>query len=76
MVSVKERTFSVIVKPNSSRNEIVGYDKERRAYKVSIAAPADGGKANKELVKFLSKELKRKVRIKSGFTSRKKLLSD
>ena len=41
---------------------------------VAVAAPADKGKANLELVKFLSKELKRQVRIKSGVTKKEKVL--
>ncbi|HLD19473.1 MAG TPA: DUF167 domain-containing protein [Candidatus Nanoarchaeia archaeon] len=64
--------FKVKVKPNALRNEIRF---EQGIYKASIAAPADKNKANKELIKFLSKWLGRKVAIKSGFTSREKLIS-
>jgi uncharacterized protein (TIGR00251 family) len=74
-MEVKESTFCVIAKPNSPKNKILGYDSERKAYKVAIAAPAKDGKANIELVKFLSKELKKKVKIKSGFTGKRKIIS-
>jgi uncharacterized protein (TIGR00251 family) len=73
-MEIKEKIFSVIAKPNSSRNEILGYDPERKAYKVAVAAPAQDGKANLELVKFLSRELKKKVAIKSGFTGKNKII--
>jgi uncharacterized protein (TIGR00251 family) len=74
MVIIKEKTFSIIAKPNSKRNEILGYDSARKAYKVAIAAPAQDGRANIELVKFLSKEMKRRVMIKSGFTGKRKII--
>ena len=73
-MEINEKTFSVIAKPNSKKSEILGYDSARKAYKVAIAAPAQGGKANIELIKFLSKELKKKVVIKSGFTGKKKII--
>ncbi len=41
---------------------------------VAIAAPAEEGKANRELIKFLSKKLKKPVRIVSGFGSSTKIL--
>ncbi|OGX07432.1 MAG: hypothetical protein A2Y06_03395 [Omnitrophica WOR_2 bacterium GWA2_37_7] len=65
-------TFKVKVKPNALRNEICF---EEGVYKVNIKAPADKNKANKELIRYLSKWLGRKVAIKSGFTSREKLIS-
>lgn len=69
-VLLKKRFF-VSVKPNSPRNKILCLDDD--ILKVEIKAPADKNKANIELVKFISKELK-PVRIVSGLTSRKKLL--
>jgi uncharacterized protein (TIGR00251 family) len=71
---ITEKSFSVIAKPNSKRNEILGYDSARKAYKVAIAAPAQDGRANIELIKFLSKELKKKVVIKSGFKGKRKII--
>ena len=46
--------------------------------KLSISAPPSDGKANRELVGFLSKQFgtkKRNVKIITGETSRKKLIS-
>jgi len=73
-LSIKEKTFKVIIKPNSSKNEIMGFDDNKRAYKISIKEKAQDNKANKELIKFLSKVLGKKVRIKSGFKSREKII--
>ncbi len=69
-----EGSFRVLIKANAQKNEILGYDDTRKAYKVSIKKPAEDNKANIELVKFLSKELGKTVKIVSGHTSRIKML--
>lgn len=61
----------VHVKPGAKKTEILS---KGDTWEVAVAAPADKDKANKELVRFLSKTLKKKVRIKSGQKSRDKLL--
>ncbi len=71
---LKNNCLKIIVKPNSSSNEILGFDSEKQALKISIAAPADKNKANLELIKFLSKLLKKKVRIKTGLKSKEKIV--
>ncbi|MBI2574860.1 YggU family protein [Candidatus Woesearchaeota archaeon] len=71
---ISERRFRVIAKPNSAKNGIKGFDEKRKAYIVCIKEPADKGKANAELVRFLSKELKCRVRILSGLRSREKFV--
>ncbi|MCX8147027.1 MAG: DUF167 domain-containing protein [Candidatus Woesearchaeota archaeon] len=70
----KDNLLKIIIKPNSPNNEIKGIDKVRNALKVNIAAPPEKGKANKEIIKFFSKLLKRKVTIVSGLKSKEKLL--
>lgn len=72
---IGEKRFLVIVKPNSKKNELVGFDAERNAYIVRVSAPADKNKANVELCRFLSKKLKSRVRIISGLRSREKVIS-
>lgn len=72
---IKNNSLRIIVKPNASKSEILGYDESRQAVKAAIAAPPDKGKANKEVIKFFSKLLKRKVEIKSGLKSREKVLA-
>ena len=72
-IQIEGKRFRVIVKPNSKKDSIVGYDEQKKAWRIDIAAPPDKNKANLELVKFLSKKLG-KVRIVSGFTSREKVV--
>lgn len=71
---IKNNHLAIIVKPNAGKTEILGYDESRNALKVAVAAPADKNKANVEVIKFFSKLLKKKVLIKSGLTSREKVL--
>ena len=73
-MQIKEKTFKVIIKPNSSKNEIVGFDDNKKSYKISIKEKAEDNKANKGLIKFLSKVIGKKVRIKSGLKSREKII--
>ncbi|WP_456422550.1 DUF167 domain-containing protein [Thermococcus sp.] len=69
----KEGTILLVyVQPNAKRNEIEGVDEWRGRLKVKIKAPPVGGKANKELVKFLSKVLGAEVELVRGETSREK----
>ena len=71
---IKEKSFKIIVKANSKKNKILGFDEEKQAYRIEIKAPAEKGKANLEIIKFLSRELGFKVRIMSGLTSREKII--
>lgn len=60
----------VVVKPNAKKTEIL----EASPLKVAIAAPPEDNKANIELIKFLTKHYKKKVRIVMGLTSKRKLI--
>lgn len=71
---IKDGRLSVIVKPCSPKNEVLGWDTERKALRVAISEPADKDKANKEVIKFFTKLLKKKVRIKVGLRSKEKVL--
>lgn len=73
-MEIREGTFKAIIKPNANKNEIKGYDEEKKAYIINIKERAEDNKANMGLVKFLSKCLGRKIRIKSGFKSRTKII--
>ena len=66
--------FKILVKPNSKENKIERFDKERHAYIIHIKAKPEDNKANTEIIKFLSRLLKRKVSILSGFKSREKII--
>ena len=71
---IKNNILKIIVKPNSNKNEIIDYDNNKKAIKLNIKAPADKNKANKEIIKFFTKLLKKDVKIKTGLTSKEKLL--
>jgi len=71
---IKNNSLKIIVKPNAKKNEILGYDDSKKAVKVAIAAHAEKNKANVEVIKFFSKLLKKPIKIKSGLTSKEKLL--
>ena len=71
---IRNGYLRIIVKPGKKQNYILGYDYEKQALLVEIRAPAEQNKANKEIVKFFTKLLKKHVRIKSGHTSKDKML--
>lgn len=73
-MEIKEDIFKAIIRPNSKNNEITGFDKEKDAYLIKIKAKAEDNKANMGLIKFLSRALGRKVKIKSGLKSREKII--
>jgi len=68
------------VTPKSAKNcvtEILDDKENGPTYKIKIAAPAEKGKANTTLIKFLSKELNiqtEKISIISGKTEHLKLV--
>ena len=69
-----DNKLRIIVKPNSSKNEIVKWDSDKEAFRVNIKAKPEKGKANKEIVKFFRKLLGREVEIVSGLKSHNKIL--
>lgn len=71
---IKDNKLKIIVKPNSPSNEIISYDEERNALRVNIKAAPEKGKANIEVIRFFTKLLRKNVRIKSGLTSKEKVL--
>lgn len=71
-MGISARIIRVTVKPNARRTGIL--ERGDGSLKVAVAAPPDKNKANKELIRFLSKELGRRVRIKSGMASKEKMI--
>lgn len=68
-------TFKCRVQPGASKSSISGYYGD--SLKVCLHAPPVDGKANEELIKFLSKTLdlsKSAISIISGETNRSKLI--
>jgi uncharacterized protein (TIGR00251 family) len=67
--------ISIHVHPGAKKNEIVRL--ENGSWHIKIAAPPVEGKANKELIDFLSAVLgvsKSRITIEKGTTSRRKLI--
>ncbi|MBS1969910.1 MAG: YggU family protein [Bdellovibrionales bacterium] len=65
--------LTLFIQPKASKNEIIG--PHNGALKVKITAPPVDGKANAELVEFLSEILeipKRQIEILKGETGRNK----
>lgn len=59
--------IKIYVKPNSGKNSVEGFYKDR--IKIKICGPPQDGKANKELIDFISKKTgipKKNIRIVSG----------
>jgi uncharacterized protein (TIGR00251 family) len=68
--------LSLKVQPNAGKNEVVG--STNGVWRIKISAPPDKGKANKELIEFLSDILGQKkdhLTIIKGHTSHNKLLT-
>ncbi len=68
------KIFKVVVKPGSSKNEVLGYSEDKKAYVIDIKAAAEKGKANTELLNFLRKATGKRFVIKNGIRSREKTL--
>jgi len=68
--------LSVYIVPRSSKTEVVGPYGD--ALKIKLNAPPVDGRANEELVYFLSKKLKiskSNIKMISGFNQKRKVLS-
>ena len=75
-ISGNEVKISLRVYPNASRNEVVGFTDG--VLRVKISAPPSKGKANRELITFLSRLLgvsKGGVNIMKGHTTRNKVIA-
>ena len=71
---IKDNKLKILVRPNASKSEIKSYDKEKQALRVNIKAEPEKGKANKEVIRFFKKLLKKEISITSGLTSKTKIL--
>jgi len=76
MIPKEKLRISVHVNPNARQNKVVGF--QDGLLKVMIAAPPTKGKANQELLRFLSDLLrisKSNLAIEKGATSKKKTVA-
>ena len=75
-MSGNDAKISLRVHPSAARSEVVGFS--NGVLEVRVAAPPVKGKANKELVAFLSRVLgvgKSTITIVKGHTSRSKVIA-
>ena len=75
-MSGNEAKISLLVHPNAARSEVIDFT--GGVLEVRIAAPPVKGKANKELIAFLSRTLgvgKSTLTIVKGHTSRRKIIA-
>ena len=66
------RVIEVIVKPQAGKTEIIKQSTNQLT--IAVKAPPEEGKANKELLKFLSKTYHCIPEIISGYKKKKKLI--
>jgi uncharacterized protein (TIGR00251 family) len=69
------RRVRIRVIPNASRDAVAGW--QEGVLRVKLQAVPEGGRANRALIAFLSRELgchRREIRILSGETSRNKVV--
>lgn len=72
----RHANITVQVQPNARHNQALGF--EDGILRVKIAAPPVKGKANRELVRFLSQLLgvsKGSITIERGLTGRRKVIA-
>jgi uncharacterized protein (TIGR00251 family) len=75
MVEKEQINIIVQVRPNSSRNEVLGF--RDGVLHIKIAAPPIKGKANQELIAFMSDILgvgRSNLAIEKGITSKRKII--
>ena len=75
-MSDNQINISLKISPNAARNEIIGF--KEGILQVKVAAPPVKGKANTELIAFLSKTLdvgKSSLSLIKGHTSRNKVIA-
>ena len=75
MAEKEQARIVVWVQPDSSRNDILGF--KEGVLRLKIAAPPVKGKANQELVKFLSDIFgvsKSSLTIEKGMTGKRKVI--
>ena len=69
-----KKMILIKARPNANRTQITSYNGETEEFSIDVAAPPDKNKANSELMKYISRLIKKKVEISGGATSRHKHL--
>ena len=69
---ITNNSLTIRVKPSAKKTKISKI--QDNIIYLDVAAPAEQNKANIEVIKFFTKQLKKKVRIIKGITSKEKVL--
>ncbi len=69
-----KKQIRVLVKPGKRKTELLSYDADRDAFIVSVKQKPEKGRANSELITLLEKITRKRLAIKSGFSSRLKAI--
>ncbi|MDK2789502.1 MAG: uncharacterized protein PWP15_9 [Methanothermococcus sp.] len=64
--------IDIEITPNAKKNQIGGINTWRKRLEIRIKEQPIEGKANKEIIKFLKKTLKKNIEIVAGSTSSQK----
>lgn len=70
-------TLNIKITPNAAQNKIKKWEKADTQLKMEVKAAPEKGKANKEVIKLLSKQLKtpqNKLEILTGSTTKTKII--
>ena len=71
---LERKAVHVLVKPKSRKTQMLAYDAARDLLTIALAAPPEDGKANRELERYLSQLTSKEWHVKTGKTSKRKLL--
>ena len=74
LIKVKVKTNSNKESVEKISPELFSEEGYEGLYFVKLKSSPEGGKANLELLKVLTRYFKKEVKIKSGFTSREKVV--
>jgi len=71
--AIKQGILHIKVKPNAKKTEVTSIDPDGKI-QMTVAAPPEDNKANIEVLKFFTRELKKKMKLIRGATSKEKVL--
>ena len=69
------QTIKIIVRTNSGRSEILGFDEGKNAVIVNVKAVPEKGKANAEVIKLFRKKYRKAASIIKGLKSKNKVVA-
>jgi uncharacterized protein (TIGR00251 family) len=74
LIKVKVKTNAGVESVEKISSDLFSEEGYKGLYFVQLKASPEGGKANLDLLKILTRYFKKEVKIKSGFTSKLKVV--